>query len=159
MQNPLMVLSRRGRRVWLGLALLYLVTQGGRRLGVVSGLADHHLTDLLCLPLVLGAALMLHRRVGQALPWRLPWWHGLVGVFGFSLHFEVLLPRVDRQATADPIDSICYLLGWVLFELLINRPLADRREVRDSCAMLIGQTPQSVEESWTCSLPSQRVAQ
>jgi len=139
-KNPLLVLSLWGRWVWLGLALLYLATQAGRRLGVVHGAADWHLTDLICLPLVLGVALMLQRLAGQAPTWRLPRWHGLVGVTGFALYFEVLLPRFHPQATADLTDSVCYLLGWVLFELLINCPLAVRGEVRDSCAYSLART-------------------
>ena len=137
MRNPLLVLSHRARLVWLGLVLLYLATQAGRQLGVVHGAVDWHLTDLICLPLVLGAALMAQRLAGQGLRWRLPWWHGLVGVVGFALYFEVVLPRVDQQATADLGDGLGYLLGWGLFELLINCPLAVRREVRDSCTIFV----------------------
>lgn len=134
--NPLVGLSRRGRWVWLGLALLYLTIQGGRRLGLVHGLVDWHLTDLICLPLVLGTALMLQRLAGQEPTRRLPWWHGAVAVIGFALYFEVFLPRFQVQATADLTDSVCYLLGWVLFESVINCSLAVRRDVRDSCAVL-----------------------
>ena len=72
MRNPLLVLSHRARLVWLGLVLLYLATQAGRQLGVVHGAVDWHLTDLICLPLVLGTALMAQRLARQGLRWRLP---------------------------------------------------------------------------------------
>ena len=137
MRNPLMVLSRGGRLAWLGLVLLYLATQAGRQLGVVHGAVDWHLTDLLCLPVVLGLALIVQRLAGQGMRWRLPRWHGLVGVVGFAWYFEVVLPRFAQQATADFGDSLCYMLGWILFELAINRPLAVRRKVRDSYEVLV----------------------
>ena len=82
------------------------------------------MADLVCLPLVLGLVLMAQRMTGQSLDWTLPWWHGLIGMMTYALYFEGVLPRLHSGAVADLRDALGYLLGWVLFELLINRRCA-----------------------------------
>jgi hypothetical protein len=117
------------RVVWLGLAGLYAMARVGRASGWLSGPADWYLTDLLCLPLVLGLALQVQRLCGRSRDWSLPCEHGLVAAAGYGLYFEWLLPRLDARFVADPGDFLCYLLGWLLFEFLLNRPL--RTPLRD----------------------------
>lgn len=111
------------RLIWLSLAVLYATAHLGRAAGWLRGPADWYLTDLLCMPLVLGLVLQVHRlRVGEP-GWLLPRGHGLAAVVGYAVYFEVILPRLDPRFVADPGDVLCYLLGWLLFEFLLNRPL------------------------------------
>jgi hypothetical protein len=124
MFSPWQKLASSSRWVWLAMVLLYSLVLWGRQAGEVPQLVDWYLADLVCLPLVLGLVLMAQRMTGQSLDWTLPWWHGLTGMVAYALYFEGVLPRLNSGAVADPRDALGYLLGWVLFELLINRRCA-----------------------------------
>jgi len=107
--------------IWLAFGLVYCVLQLGHLRQEVPLFVAHHLTDVLCLPLVLGLVLAAQRcRSHDPLP-RLPRWHGLIAVLIYAIYFEVILPRWDGRATADPVDGASYLIGWLLFEVFINR--------------------------------------
>ena len=106
---------------WLYFALVYFVLQWGHLRQEMPSFFAHHLTDVLCLPLVLGVVLAVHRQRLGAPSWRLPRWHGLSAVLIYSIYFELILPRLDGRATGDPLDGLSYLAGWFLFEWLINR--------------------------------------
>jgi hypothetical protein len=88
----------------------------------LPGLLGAYLGDLLCLPLMLSAALALHRalicRTGT-LPgaWVLGAW------LAVSVWFEGLLPLCSAQATADPLDVVAYALGGLAFQRWLNKPL------------------------------------
>ncbi len=80
---------------------------------------DAHLTDLLCLPLVLCLARAADaRRRGAAR--RLPPLHGLAVWLLYSGLFEGALPALGR-GTGDPADVVAYAAGWLLFEAALNR--------------------------------------
>ena len=107
--------------IWAAFGLVYCVLQLGHLRQEVPLVVAHHLTDVLCLPLVLGLVLAVQRRRSEDPLPRLPRWHGLVSVFIYAIYFEVFLPRWDGRATADPADGVSYLIGWLLFEVFINR--------------------------------------
>jgi len=110
--------------VWFALALVYVLVQLGRRLGFVSGWLDWYLADLICLPLLLGLVLIVQRSYRHIRSWTLPHWHGLVAAATYGVYFELILPHFKSGVVGDPRDILSYLLGWLLFELLINRPVS-----------------------------------
>ncbi len=122
MTFPWQKLTRSSQLVWLAMLLSYALVQWGRGAGQVPQLVDWYLADFLCLPLVLGLVLVVQRLAGQSLAWTLPWWHGLAGALAYGIYFEAILPSFSASAVADPRDAVGYLLGWLVFELLINRP-------------------------------------
>ncbi len=108
--------------VWWALALAYGALQWARRRGDLPLMIDWYFADVLCLPLVLGLVLAAQRLVGRPADWTLPWWHGLAGAIFYAVYFEGVLPRLSDRAVADPTDALAYLLGWGVFESLINQP-------------------------------------
>ena len=115
------------RLVWLGCALAYVGLRLARGGGHLPGPLAWQSTDLLCLPLVLGLVLALQRLGGRPGSWTLPRSHGLLAAIAYSAYFEGLLPRLTPHAVADPRDVAAYFAGWLLFELLLNRPLEKSR--------------------------------
>lgn len=85
-------------------------------------LLSSYLGDVLCLPLLLSAALAAHRALivpGGTLPgtWVLAAW------LAVSVWFEGLLPLWSAQATADPLDVLAYALGGLAFQWWLNKPV------------------------------------
>ena len=107
--------------IWLVCAVVYLGLQVGHLRQKVPSLVDFYLTDVLCLPLVLGLVLGAQRLWSADREGKLPLWHGVSAVIIYSVYFEVLLPRWNEQAIGDPLDGLSYLLGWLIFEIFINR--------------------------------------
>jgi hypothetical protein len=109
----------------VGAALAYGSGQLARRWlhWPLPGLLGAYLGDLLCLPLMLSAALALHRalicRTGT-LPgaWVLAAW------LAVSVWFEGLLPLWSARATADPLDVVAYALGGLAFQRWLNKPVS-----------------------------------
>ena len=81
--------------------------------------------DLLCLPLVLSLVLVVHRLVRRSPDYTLPVFHGLLALILFSVYFEVILPGTGHPAVGDPLDSLFYLAGFIVFQLGLNRQVAD----------------------------------
>ncbi len=92
-------------------------------------LAASYADDILCLPLVLGAVLWCHRRmIQQNKQYVLPASHGLWTLLLFALYFEGLLPRLKASAVADPWDLLMYLVGFLIFQFLMNKPAASIKQ-------------------------------
>jgi hypothetical protein len=83
---------------------------------IENAFLNYYLNDLLCLPLVLGAAVFLQRNLVLRQPaYALTAWQiGLVVVY-FSVMFEGVIPLFVSRYTADFRDVICYGLGGWLF--------------------------------------------
>lgn len=120
-------------RRWLALALMYGAVTAARGLGLLQGPVAWYLGDVLCLPLVLGLVLAGQRRTGRGPGWTLPWWHGLFAALAYGVYFEVLLPQWRSGPVGDPFDALGYLVGWLLFEGLLNRGPSARRLTRPYC--------------------------
>ena len=91
---------------------------------LISSFAD----DLICLPLILGMILLLHRKgLKRGASYTLPKFHGLVSLILFAVFFEAVLPLWKSNATADPWDLLMYFLGYVFFELWMNKPSINSR--------------------------------
>jgi len=107
----------------VGAALVYSSCQLARRWlhWPLPPLLGAYLGDLLCLPLMLSAALALHRllicRTGiLPVSWVVAAW------LAVSVWFEGLLPLWSAQATADPFDVVAYALGGLAFQRWLNKP-------------------------------------
>jgi len=112
------------RPLVLQLGALLATYAGARALtvvGLLPAVVRWHLADLLCLPLVLGAALGLQRLWRGDPTYRLPRWHGLSAWVLYTVYFEGILPHLSPTATADAMDGVWYLAGWGLFEVWLNR--------------------------------------
>jgi hypothetical protein len=83
---------------------------------IENAFLNHYLNDLLCMPLVFGAAIFLQRNLVLRQPdYALNKWQtGLVTVY-FSVMFEGVIPLFVSRYTADFFDVICYGLGSWLF--------------------------------------------
>lgn len=82
-----------------------------------------HLADALTLPLELTLALCAMRRLYFRRPefvlptsWIFSTWVVM------SVWFELVLPRYDARATADPLDVVAYALGGLVFWRWMNLP-------------------------------------
>ncbi len=114
---------------------LFLVVRSFEAAGHLSPLAASFADDLLCLPLVLGAVLFFHRRIAkQGEHYILPLHHGLLTLALFSIFFEGILPNWNSAAVADPWDLLMYLVGYLVFEAIMNQPAGKTRwrNCRDS---------------------------
>ncbi len=124
MTNMSLIRARPGfsaLNIWLLCSVVYIGLQVGHLRQEVPSLVDSYLADILCLPLVLGLVLGAQRRWSGDHEGKLPLWHGCATVLIYATYFEWILPNWNAEAVADPLDGLSYLLGWVLFEFLINR--------------------------------------
>jgi hypothetical protein len=125
-----MTLTVGNRELFRGLPLVVLALCSFTFLGLrtiegtggLSGWPASYLDDLLCLPLVLGLVLAVHRLRHPGPGLILIRGHSLVALLLFSVYFEVILPRLSSGFTADPVDVVMYGIGWCVFEWGINRP-------------------------------------
>ena len=111
------------RPLFIGAALAYGAYQLNRHWlhWPLPRLLTSHLSDLVCLPLMLSLALALHQRLvgqGATLPgaWVLAAW------LSVSVWFEGLLPLWAAAAVADPLDVLAYGLGALGFHHWLNKP-------------------------------------
>jgi hypothetical protein len=101
---------------FIATAALYLLLRIGAAYGLPLPLLHGHLTDLLCMPVVLTLAqstvrlLFPHFRVNAPLAW--------ATCAAFALWFEWWLPAIDPRHTADWVDVGCYAAGTGVFILL-----------------------------------------
>jgi hypothetical protein len=104
--------------VFLVMVLLYAFLRAMSACGTILPLHGH-LTDVLCMPVVLTLGQSAGRlvapgfRVGPLLAW--------ATCAAFALWFEWLLPRTDPRHTADVLDVACYAAGTYAFGLLNSR--------------------------------------
>ena len=101
-------------------ALLYVVLRTYAGFGLQAPLVHGHLTDLLCMPLVLTCGQCAIRAL---FPWfqinaLLAWATCAV----FAIWFEWLLPAQDIHHTADLLDVVCYAFGTWTFVRLNRQP-------------------------------------
>jgi hypothetical protein len=111
--------------LFLTFALLYVGARGNRWWGhlPIPPVLNSYLADVACLPLELTLALVVlrrgyFRRPDFVLPssWIISAW--LVT----AVWFELLLPRWQPAATADPLDVLAYAVGAGIFGRWLNRP-------------------------------------
>jgi len=109
-------------------ALLLVVMHRGWEPAHLLLWVGSYLDDLLCLPVVLGVVLASLRWFRHRPDLTLPVQLGLVTLVLYAGWFELVLPRVNSRATADPLDAVAYAVGLALFMVFINRPVFAGRE-------------------------------
>lgn len=94
-----------------------------KSLGVFVPIYHSYGDDLMAMPVVFGICLQAMR-----------WWHPsgegltftrkqvLIGLVYFSVVFEVFLPLISSNYTADPLDVLCYAIGSLVFLKFMNKP-------------------------------------
>ena len=104
---------------------MFLVIRVLEFTNLLHPLAASYADDLICLPLVLGTVLWAHRLLlGRGSAYFLPRTHGLFTFLIFAIYFEAVLPLWQSKAVADPWDVLMYLLGYLIFEIWIQRKKA-----------------------------------
>lgn len=86
--------------------------------GIFLPVIHSYLDDLLCLPIVLTLGLAAYRFFWPN--YRLTPWHMLPVLLVYSVYFEVYLPSVSANATADIVDVVMYTIGLTVFGYFIN---------------------------------------
>ncbi len=107
---------------WAALALLLLHQWAQKIKGWHSGLADHYLDPLLCMPLILG---LLEwewgRRLGKPAPQPL---EIVMLTVLFAALFEWGFPAWHRGFTSDPWDLLAYAAGSLIYWALLQKDSA-----------------------------------
>ncbi len=77
---------------------------------------QYYLNDLLCMPIVLGAAIFLQRNLVLRQPdYGLTGWQiGIIVVY-WSVMFEGVIPHFNSRYTADIFDVVAYAFGGLVF--------------------------------------------
>lgn len=106
----------------LGLSIVYLVHLWLKFGQVpVPGFFSHYFADLLCMPLLLGYALLFMRWFRGEPDLRLSTAMILAGVIYVSVVFEWILPHFFRRYTADGWDVVMYGIGGSIFWTLQDK--------------------------------------
>lgn len=79
------------------------------------------LADLLCMPIVLGIALFLMRKIKAKPAFVLNATQIIFTVAFYSLLFELLFPLISERQKGDFWDVIAYAIGAVAFHFILNR--------------------------------------
>lgn len=101
-----------GLLLWLGIYVL-------RKYGIIIPIINNHLTDLYSVPMfcytinLLMDAIFKTKRV-TALK------DILFSTFYLTIIFEVICPKISNIYTADILDALCYLIGGILYYLVLK---------------------------------------
>jgi hypothetical protein len=115
-QNPLV----------LGSTFLYVLHSVLRQFFPEPWFLQFYLNDLLCMPIVLGAAIFLQRNLVLRQPaYALTGYQIAIVVIYWSVMFEGVIPKFVERYTADIFDVIAYSLGGLLFYLFGNSGQSD----------------------------------
>ena len=104
--------------------LLYGILKATRHGPYRISFVHDYLADFLCMPVVMGIALLVLRRwvtrnEGSTLSISMM----ALTVALYAFLFEYWFPKISTDFTADPWDVLAYFAGAVAFHLLLNRPL------------------------------------
>jgi uncharacterized membrane protein AbrB (regulator of aidB expression) len=93
-----------------------------------------YFTDLLAIPLVLGATNFILKKYTSNPQHRLSVVKVLAACIYFSVLFEWILPAYSTQYTADTLDVVCYFIGGGMYfhsaNFVSSNPLKDATTVR-----------------------------
>lgn len=99
------------------LLAVYLILFLFKKTGIYLPIVSDYLADLIALPFTLITSDTFMRRILKK-KWEISLIPMLVAVVYFSLVFEVWMPKVSSNYTADIIDVFCYLTGGIIFLLM-----------------------------------------
>lgn len=115
---------------WFVLLFTWILFHFSGAAGIHSSFLNSYLDDLLAMPLVLGGILAFFRRwVFRSAAFQLSTFQIWSTVAIFSLYFEWLVMYIKPGFTADGWDVLCYALGGLFFQLVINKPMEKQVEV------------------------------
>lgn len=80
-----------------------------------SGFLNDHLTDLMCMPIILTILLTIVRYIKRNQVLVLPWYGVLIVTIYWSVYFEWYLPTNSNSHTADMMDVVMYAIGSASF--------------------------------------------
>ncbi len=90
-----------------------------------NSLIHSYLDDLVVIPIVLGGILVIFRNlVFKSTVYTFPKARIWIVVAIFAAYFELIIPRFNTGFTADIFDVLCYAIGGLYFQFLINKPFA-----------------------------------
>ncbi|MDX5348585.1 MAG: hypothetical protein LPJ89_02455 [Hymenobacteraceae bacterium] len=92
------------------------------RLGLQHPVLTNYLNDVLCMPLVLSAALLYQRIITyRNAAYVFTGYHVIVAVVYYAVAFELVLPQFMPRYTADFYDVVAYAAGGWLYYRFINK--------------------------------------
>ena len=98
---------------------IYCCLFAARKTGVkIPELINSYVTALLCLPLLLGTALWVIRKIKNSNSIQLSPAMVVFSVAYVAIVMEVILPQLHTQYTGDILDVICYAIGGYVFFLI-----------------------------------------
>ena len=85
--------------------------------------------DLMAMPVVFGVCLQIMRWI-HPMKTELTFTKKqlLIGLIYFSIVFELILPKLSKAYTADPLDLLCYMIGTWVFHKFMNKPAPQPRK-------------------------------
>ena len=96
--------------------ILALTIYIAQKLGLyIPELANNHLNDLLCMPIVLKICLYVVRYVKSSEKIEIPLALQVVTTLLFIVYFEMVLPEINTRYTGDILDVFAYVAGLFLF--------------------------------------------
>ena len=100
--------------------VIYLITKTLRYLEVpLPEFIQNHLTDLVCIPLVLFVVKWIIQRLSANKNLTKVPIAAIIGVtLYWSVYFEFYLPKQDPRHTGDNIDVVMYMLGALVFSIV-----------------------------------------
>ncbi len=107
--------------VFLFCVLLAAINQLLEYNGIFVPFIHSYLDDVLAFPIVLTVGLAFYRIVWKN--YTLTLWHIWPLLMIYVFIFEIYLPTTSPLYTADVFDVLAYILGILLFQRVINKPL------------------------------------
>jgi uncharacterized membrane protein YwzB len=106
---------------WIGiLFLLFVANYILQYFNISTAFSRNYLDDLLAMPVILGSSRAAIRFLYNDKTWQLEFSMVAITFILVCVLFEVILPYYSDQATADISDVICYGIGVVLYQLLLE---------------------------------------
>lgn len=85
-----------------------------KKAGIYFPIINDYFSDLICIPLsLLFISWFSERLTGKEMD--IGHFHILIAIFYFSFVFELWMPSVSKNYTADFIDVVCYFSGGILY--------------------------------------------
>lgn len=101
------------------LFLIFIIHQVILKAGIIIPIFSNYLDDLLCIPISMSIALLIHQKVIKNVNYRFNWLHILMSILFFSLIFELILPFISTRFHGDPFDIFVYILGGIIFKRIL----------------------------------------
>ncbi len=113
---------KRNEKYLIVLLIIYFSLFVSKKMEFYFPIISDYFSDLICIPLSLLFIQWLSKRMtGQNM--EIGFMHVLIAVLCFSLVFEVWMPSVSENYTADILDVICYSVGGMIYLLFFKKEI------------------------------------